>query len=171
MPALARCLRYGKQRSICAVPGCELTRGRALSPALAALEPAVAMREAPCGGTARVWPNGASDRGASARALLSPAATRARASRASTAMPAGTSTCSPTRARRATSARAATRSACCCTDNGSSRMCSRLWRTGSTCSRCPNSCARSSAGTGRGWANCAASPRGVRVPGQGAGDH
>src|SRR5450759_2985183 len=69
MPALARCLRYGKQRSICAVPGCELTRGRAVSPALAALEPAVAMREAPCGGTARVWPNGASARGASDRAL------------------------------------------------------------------------------------------------------
>src|SRR5450759_764874 len=69
MPALARRLRYGEQRSICAVPGCDLTRGRALSPALAALEPAVAMREAPCGGVARVWPNGASDRGASHRAF------------------------------------------------------------------------------------------------------
>ena len=52
MPALARCLRYGNQRSICAVPGYELTLERALSPALASIEPPVAMREAPCGGVA-----------------------------------------------------------------------------------------------------------------------
>lgn len=66
---LARCLRDGKQRSICGVPGHGYAKGRALSPAQPARECALAMRKAPCGGTARVGPNSAPGRAASHRAF------------------------------------------------------------------------------------------------------
>ena len=84
--------------------------------------------EAPCGGTARVRPNSAPGRAAGHRAFHRMRATRTRASRASTATPAGTSSCSRTHARPVTFARAATRSGYSCTANGWSRTCSRRWR-------------------------------------------
>ncbi len=84
---------------------------------------------------------------------------RTTALRASTATPAGTTTCSRTRARPGTSARAATRSACCSTPSGSRRTCSRRCPTASTCSPSRSSCGPPSGASARGWGSFAGSPR------------
>jgi glycine dehydrogenase len=45
MPALARCLRYGKPRSICAVPGCELTESESKYELARFIDAMIAIRE------------------------------------------------------------------------------------------------------------------------------
>ncbi len=103
----ARCLPDGKQRSLHAMPGCGLSRGRVVSPARAALKPAVAVCQAACGRVARlgprVWPAPTRSRANKSSNVSSPAVTRTKASRASTATPAATSSSSPTHARPGTS--------------------------------------------------------------------